>query len=91
MPTVLSFFNMTGLKNHQVQGLEGQHTPYKGKIFSCAVCERRFTNIGKFNRHKMVHTGERPYSCDVCSRAFALEYNLTAHKKIHSNTKEEVL
>jgi KRAB domain-containing zinc finger protein len=59
--------------------------------YTCDVCERPFVTIACLKRHKMTHTGERPFACDVCGRAFALNYNLNAHKKIHSETKKELI
>jgi hypothetical protein len=60
-------------------------------MYTCDVCDRPFANIGRLKRHKMTHTGERPFACDVCGRTFALQYNLNVHKKIHSETKKEVI
>lgn len=31
--------------------------------FHCPICSKTFLQSGHLNRHKMIHTGERPFKC----------------------------
>lgn len=58
-----------------------------GKSFQCDICGRSFTLVGNMQKHRKLHSGERPFSCDVCGRAFGLRGNLQKHKIIHTGVK----
>lgn len=38
------------------------------KLFECDVCNMKFSNGANMRRHKMRHTGVKPYECRVCQK-----------------------
>uniref|UniRef100_A0A3Q4HWJ2 Zinc finger and BTB domain containing 49 n=1 Tax=Neolamprologus brichardi TaxID=32507 RepID=A0A3Q4HWJ2_NEOBR len=54
---------------------------YYSSVFSS------FTASGDVQRHKVVHTGEKPHLCDICGRGFNNLSNLKEHKRTHATDK----
>ena len=42
----------------------------------CDICGKKFTRPQHVARHKMLHTGERPFKCPKCPRQFTREDKL---------------
>ncbi|XP_059201151.1 sal-like protein 1 [Centropristis striata] len=53
------------------------------KGYICPYCGKCFERSGHLERHKMIHTGERPYRCEICGRRFNQNCSLKEHMKIH--------
>ena len=50
--------------------------------YVCEDCGKDFTTHDHLQRHRRIHTGERPFSCDVCGRAFSQKGSMERHKKL---------
>ncbi|KAK7944903.1 hypothetical protein WMY93_000631 [Mugilogobius chulae] len=55
--------------------------PKKEKI--CPYCGKCFERSAHLERHKMIHTGEKPFQCETCGRCFNQKCSLKEHRKIH--------
>ena len=61
------------------------HNAHEKKIdgteisYICPECLKKFPTPSKLNRHKITHTGEKPYSCKNCNKGFTQNEHLKAH------------
>ncbi|XP_068617764.1 zinc finger and BTB domain-containing protein 44-like isoform X1 [Battus philenor] len=53
-----------------------------GRPHVCDVCDLRFQRSSHLSRHRLTHTGERPFTCGGCGRSFARSDKLRVHTKI---------
>ena len=50
-------------------------------------CVKIFTSSSSFDKHKRIHTGEKPYTCEECGKALRQSTVLNERKKIHTGKK----
>lgn len=53
----------------------------------CTECGKVFGRKGDLNRHRRIHSGERPYVCTVCHKGFTQGTALKTHANIHTKKK----
>ena len=52
----------------------------------CEFCGKIFHSQSVYKRHKVIHTGEKPYRCEYCGKSF----NRTSHLSEHMLTHDRV-
>lgn len=57
------------------------------KIYTCQYCNKSFSRSWNFQRHVLIHKGEKPHKCEKCPKAFVLAAHLKIHNRIHTGEK----
>lgn len=55
--------------------------------YACQDCGMKLPTKGDFAKHRISHTGERPFKCPVCEKMFGRKTNLNCHMRIHDLDK----
>ena len=58
-----------------------------GKKYICSICDAKFDDKSKLNRHLLIHSDTKEFKCNICDSAFKLKYNLKVHMRVHNNEK----
>ena len=48
---------------------------------------KKFLDNSKLKRHRLVHSGEKPYKCHIWNKKFSLDFNLRTHIRTHTGEK----
>ncbi|XP_058054974.1 zinc finger protein 502-like [Anopheles bellator] len=60
------------------------HVP-PSKLWSCQMCNKKYTTKNLLEVHMNSHTGERPYKCSICAKDFSSKYVMAVHMKTHND------
>ncbi|XP_044300340.1 POZ-, AT hook-, and zinc finger-containing protein 1 isoform X5 [Varanus komodoensis] len=78
------------LGENGVPGLEDPQAPRKRsrtrKQVACEICGKIFRDVYHLNRHKLSHSGEKPYSCPVCGLRFKRKDRMSYHVRSHDGS-----
>lgn len=59
---------------------------FYAKHYECTECGKVFSSYCTLRKHKLVHSGLKPYSCE-CGKRFNQKSNLETHKLTHLSVK----
>ncbi|RUS82885.1 hypothetical protein EGW08_009350 [Elysia chlorotica] len=62
-------------------------TEATGVLFECDECDRTYMTQMALNKHKLSHTGIKPYRCDICGKEFSMRYMVKDHARTHTGER----
>ncbi|KAM9650698.1 zinc finger protein 746 isoform 1-T1 [Trichechus inunguis] len=68
-------------------GAAGSGSRGDGSALRCGECGRCFTRPAHLIRHRMLHTGERPFPCTECEKRFTERSKLIDHYRTHTGVR----
>uniref|UniRef100_A0A8C8RMM9 BTB/POZ domain zinc finger transcription factor n=1 Tax=Pelusios castaneus TaxID=367368 RepID=A0A8C8RMM9_9SAUR len=78
------------LGENGVSGQDDPDAPRKRsrtrKQVACEICGKIFRDVYHLNRHKLSHSGEKPYSCPVCGLRFKRKDRMSYHVRSHDGS-----
>ncbi|XP_063062949.1 zinc finger and BTB domain-containing protein 17-like [Engraulis encrasicolus] len=54
---------------------------------TCPYCDRKFKKECHLKRHKLIHTGKKPFVCRLCDRSFSQRGHLKSHMRLHTGER----
>ncbi|XP_072238165.1 POZ (BTB) and AT hook-containing zinc finger 1 isoform X1 [Leuresthes tenuis] len=91
-PGGLSLLSQPGLLENGVQlpgGLSldnGRKRERTRRHVGCDICGKVFRDVYHLNRHKLSHSGEKPYACPVCGLRFKRKDRMSYHVRSHDGS-----
>ena len=58
---------------------------HSGNVYTCDLCDKKFSRLDIFYEHKRRHSGERPYLCNKCGKGYFNQIYLDKHLMSHLN------
>ncbi|MED6241412.1 hypothetical protein ATANTOWER_013654 [Ataeniobius toweri] len=91
-PGGLSLLSQPGLLENGVQlpvGLALDNNRKRERTrrhVGCDICGKVFRDVYHLNRHKLSHSGEKPYACPVCGLRFKRKDRMSYHVRSHDGS-----
>ncbi len=88
----ISLMSQPGLVENGVQlhaGLtldNGRKRERTRRHVGCDICGKVFRDVYHLNRHKLSHSGEKPYACPVCGLRFKRKDRMSYHVRSHDGS-----
>ena len=74
------FLTSSKLKNT----MNKTHLLPKNKANICEICSKTFRSHGHLARHRLVHSGAKPFLCEICGSGFSQKSSLKLHVLSHA-------
>ncbi|NWH25805.1 ZNF70 protein, partial [Grus americana] len=55
--------------------------------YSCGDCGKRFAESSHLLRHRVTHSGERPFQCRLCGKSYGDSSYLAVHQRAHTGAR----
>ncbi|TMS36580.1 hypothetical protein L596_003713 [Steinernema carpocapsae] len=78
----------TYMSQHMKSHLEA-HERHQGQMFMCDICQMQFSQKANMHRHRMRHTGVKPYQCRYCLKRFFRKDQMQEHSMTHIKTGDD--
>ena len=59
------------------------------RMHTCVICKKSFFDAHHLRRHRIIHSGEKPFACDLCNFKCNRKSNLNVHMKSHRKSKNK--
>lgn len=87
----MSLMSPTGMVENggQLHGglaLDGRKRERTRRHVGCDICGKVFRDVYHLNRHKLSHSGEKPYACHVCGLRFKRKDRMSYHVRSHDGS-----
>ncbi|XP_012728142.2 POZ-, AT hook-, and zinc finger-containing protein 1 isoform X2 [Fundulus heteroclitus] len=88
----LSLLSQSGLLENGMQlpgglALDGSRKRERTRRHvGCDICGKVFRDVYHLNRHKLSHSGEKPYACPVCGLRFKRKDRMSYHVRSHDGS-----
>ncbi|KAL6724368.1 hypothetical protein Aduo_019263 [Ancylostoma duodenale] len=57
------------------------HERHQGQMYQCDICQMQFSQKANMHRHRMRHSGVKPYECRYCKKRFFRKDQVRAEKR----------
>uniref|UniRef100_A0A1B0CNP4 C2H2-type domain-containing protein n=1 Tax=Lutzomyia longipalpis TaxID=7200 RepID=A0A1B0CNP4_LUTLO len=61
--------------------------PKNDKQHRCPICLKDFVTRSVLERHKLIHTGQKPFQCEICWQSFTQKSSVKIHMLTHTNSR----